>query len=125
MPTKKNNARLVAIVLVIGAVIIFPTLSMGFGMMGPGPMSEGMWDSHMWGGGAMSGWMVLVGLVMQVLFLAVLAGGGYLSYQTIVEGEGDADQALEELRVAYARGELTDEEYEQRREVLERDAESR
>ena len=54
-------------------------------------------------------------------FLSALVGGAYLLYQAITGSESDSDQALEELRLAYARGELTDEEYEQRREALERD----
>jgi putative membrane protein len=69
----------------------------------------------------MPGWAFIAGLVMQILFLAALIGGGYLLYRTVAGEERDSDQALEELRIAYARGELTDDEYEQRRETLERD----
>jgi len=122
MPTKTDDTRLVTLLLVIiGAVVIFPLFFMGFGMMGFGPMMGGMWGGGMWGDGTMSGWMFVVGIVMQLLFLAALVGGGYLIYRAITRNESDADQALEELRLAYARGELTDEEYEQRREALERD----
>ncbi|WP_419181143.1 SHOCT domain-containing protein [Haloarcula litorea] len=35
--------------------------------------------------------------------------------------DGGTDRALDELRLAYARGDLTDEEYEQRKETLEGD----
>jgi len=122
MPTKTDDTRLVTLLLVIiGAVVIFPLFFMGFGMMGFGPMMGGMWGGGMWGDGTMSGWMFVVGIVMQLLFLAALVGGGYLVYRAITRNESDSDQALEELRLAYARGELTDEEYEQRREALERD----
>ena len=122
MPTKTDDTRLVTLLLVIiGAVVIFPLFFMGFGMMGFGPMMGGMWGGGMWGDGTMSGWMFVIGIVMQLLFLAALVGGGYLVYRAITETTSDADQALEELRLAYARGELTDEEYEQRRESLERD----
>jgi len=38
-----------------------------------------------------------------------------------IAGSDDSDRALEELRLAYARGEMSDEEYEQRRDALERD----
>jgi putative membrane protein len=69
----------------------------------------------------MPGWAFIAGLVMQILFLAALIGGGYLLYRTVAGEERDSDQALEELQIAYARGELTDDEYEQRRETLERD----
>jgi putative membrane protein len=125
MPKNTDDTQLATIVLIIiGAFIIFPMFFMGFGMMGSGPMMGGAWEGHMWGDGTMSGWMLLVGLVMQLLFLAALLGGGYLIYRAIAGSESNADQALEELRLAYARGELTDEEYEQRREILERDTES-
>ncbi|MFA1612594.1 SHOCT domain-containing protein [Halobellus rubicundus] len=122
MPTNSDDTRLVTLLLVIiGAVFIFPLFFMGFGMMGFGPMMGGMWGGHMWGDGTMPGWMFIVGIVMQLLFLAALVGGGYLIYRAVTGAASDSDQALEELRLAYARGELTDEEYEQRREALERD----
>lgn len=122
MPTNSDDKRLVTLLLVIiGAVFIVPLFFMGFGMMGFGPMMSGMWGGHMWGDGTMPGWMFIAGIVMQLLFLAALVGGGYLIYRAIAGDASDSDQALEELRLAYARGELTDEEYEQRRDALERD----
>jgi len=122
MPTNSDDTRLVTLLIVIiGAVFIVPLFFMSFGMMGFGPMMGGMWGGHMWGDGTMPGWMFLVGIVMQLLFLAALLGGGYLIYRAITGSESNSDQALEELRLAYARGELTDEEYEQRREALDRD----
>jgi len=122
MPIDSDETRPVTLLLVIiAAVIIFPLLFMGFGMAGFGPMAGGMWGSHMWGDGTMSSWMFVVGIVMQLLFLGALAGGGYLIYRSVTGDGSDSDQALEELRLAYARGELTDEEYEQRRGALERD----
>ncbi|WP_178915457.1 SHOCT domain-containing protein [Natronomonas gomsonensis] len=126
MPKNTDDTRLVTIILIIiGAVIIFPMLFMGFGMMGFGSMMGGMWGGGMWGDGTISGWMFIVGIVMQLLFLAAIIGGGYLIYRVVAGSESGSDQALEELRLAYARGELTDEEYEQRREALEQDTESR
>ncbi|WP_248898348.1 SHOCT domain-containing protein [Haloplanus halobius] len=122
MPTKTDETRLVTLLLVIiGAFVIFPLFFMGFGMMGFGPMMGGMWGGHMWGGGTMPGWMFVIGIVMQLLFLAALVVGGYLIYRAVTGDASDSDQALEELRLAYARGDLTDEEYEQRRDALERD----
>ncbi|MFC5136533.1 MULTISPECIES: SHOCT domain-containing protein [Haloferacaceae] len=123
MPTKTDDTRLVTLLLVIiGAVFIFPMFFMGFGMMGFGPMMGGMWGGGMWSDATMPGWMFIVGIVMQLLFLAALAGGGYLIYRAVAGRESDSDQAVEELRLAYARGELTDEEYEQRKDALKRDA---
>ncbi len=122
MPTNTDDTRLITILLIIiGAFVIFPLFFMGFGMMGFGPMMGGMWGGGMWDDGTMPGWMFIVGIVIQLLFLTALVGGGYLIYRTITGDTSDSDQALEELRLTYARGELTDEEYEQRREALERD----
>jgi len=130
MAENTNDTRLVTILLVIiGAVVVFLMFFMGFGMMGFGPMmgtwGGGMWGSGTWADGAIPNWMFVVGIVMQLLFLAALAGGGYLVYKAVAGRETDSDQALDELRLAYARGELTDDEYEQRREALEGDTKSR
>ncbi|WP_440008970.1 SHOCT domain-containing protein [Halomicrococcus sp. SG-WS-1] len=126
MTENTDDTRLVTILLIIiGAFVIFPMFFMGFGMMGFGPMMGGMWGGGMWGDGTMPGWIFIVGTVMQLLFLAALVGGGYLLYRAVTGSESDSGQALEELRLAYARGELTDDEYEQRREALKRDTESR
>ena len=126
MPKNTDNTRLVTIILIIiGAFVIFPMLFMGVGMMGYGSMMGGMWGGGMWGDGTMPGWLYIVGIVMQLLFLAALVGGGYLLYRAVTGTKSDSDLALEELRLAYARGELTDEEYEQRREALQCDTDSR
>lgn len=126
MPTNTDDTRLVTVLLIIvGAVVIFPVFFMGFGMMGYGSMMGGMWGGGMWGDGTVSGWMFVVGVVLQLLFLAAIVVGGYLVYKAVAGGGSDSDEALEELRLAYARGELTDEEYEQRREALERDTQRR
>ena len=116
MSENTDNTRLVTVVLVIiGALVILPIFFMSFGMMG------GMWGGGMWGDGTVPDWVFGVGIVMRILFLAALIGGGYLIYRAVAGSESGSDQALEELRLAYARGELTDDEYEQRREALERD----
>lgn len=118
MPENTTDSSLVAIVLVLTALVVLPVVVMGGGMMGIGPMM-GAWGHGMRGGGTMPGWMLLVGVLMQLLFLAAIVVAGYLLYRAVAGS--DDDRALEELRVAYARGELTDEEYEQRRDALERD----
>lgn len=122
MPENTDDTRLITVLLVIiGALVFFPIIFMSFGMLGVGPMMGGMWGGGMWGDGTMSGWMVGTGIVLQLLFIAVLVGGAFLTYKTIASTGSDGDQALEELRLAYARGELTEDEYEQRKDTLEGD----
>jgi len=141
MATNTTDTRLVTIVLlVLGALVVLPALFMGFGMMGAGPMG-GMGHDGMWGsGGGAPGWWPLAGLLMQLAFLAAVVGLGYLLYRAVAgtgteTGAGAAtgvgaetaagaatdDPAIEELRLAYARGDLDEEEYERRRERLQRD----
>jgi putative membrane protein len=76
----------------------------------------GMMDGY----GRSVGWWPLVGMVVQLVFLLALLGGGYLVFRRVTDHQADRDRAVEELRVAYARGELTDEEFETRRDTLER-----
>lgn len=126
MTTTTTDRRLVAAVLVaLGAILVLPVLLMGFGMLGYGSMMGGTGGPGMWGfmmgdGGTAPGWLLAVGIVSQLLLLAVLVGAGYLLYRAVV-GTGGRDHAMEELRVAYARGDLTDEEFESRKATLERD----
>lgn len=62
------------------------------------------------------------GIGMILLFLLVILGVGYVLYRGLVGGQVlEHDRALEELRSANARGNLTDEEFEQRRQRLRRD----
>lgn len=110
---------LVLVLVALGVLVLFPALFMGFGMMGFGGMMGGTWGGHMWGDGGAAGWFPLLGVAMQLLFLLALVAGGYFLYRALGGGDGD-DPAIEELRSAYARGDLTEEEYENRRETLER-----
>ena len=121
-----NDTRRVTLVLVLivaGALLALPLLAATVGMMGAGPMmgESGMWGGGLWEGGPMPGWLFVAGVVMQLLFLFALVGGGYLVYRRATEDRRDLEDPPEELRLAYARGDLADEEYEQRRERLERD----
>jgi putative membrane protein len=52
--------------------------------------------------------------------LVILLDGGYLIFQRMNETQTSRNPAMEELRTAYARGDLTDEEFEARRDKLER-----
>lgn len=66
------------------------------------------------------GWWPLVGMLVPLVFLLVLLGGGYLIFRRVAEHQSSHDPAMEELRTAYARGELSDQEYEERRERLQK-----
>lgn len=101
------------ILLLLGAIILLPliTMGMGFGgMMGYG----GMMGQY----GRTGGWWPLIGMLVQLLFLLVLIGGGYLLFRRMTETQSSRSPAMEELRLAYARGELSEQEYEERRERL-------
>jgi putative membrane protein len=120
MSTNDSDTRLITLVLVlIGLLIVVPGFFMGFGMMG-GPMMGG-WDHGMWGnGGTVSSW-ALLGFLLQLLFLVGLVVAGYLVYRGVTGRTQNRDPALEELRLAYARGDLSDEEFESRRQKLRED----
>ena len=99
------------VLLVLGVIIVLPLLTMGMG----GGMMGGY---GMYGG---SSWLPLAGMLFQLVFLLLVLGGGYLVVRRVSEAQTSQDSALEELRLAYARGDLSDEEFEQRRMTLARD----
>lgn len=119
METQRSNDGLLRVVLIVLAIVVlFPLLMMAFAM--PMMPMMGWW----WGGGMAGGLSPLWGIGMMLVWLVVLVGIGYLLYRGLigrVEPSLTADRALEELRVAYARGDLTEEEFEQRRSKLTRD----
>ena len=121
--SETTNRQLVWILLAILAVLILlPAIGMGFGMMGVGPMMGGTWSHPMWDATGTSGWMLVIGYGMQLLFLAVIVGAVYLGYRAVTSQDSSTDPAIQELRVAYARGDLSDEEYERRLDRLENEA---
>jgi putative membrane protein len=123
MPTDTTDSRLLAIVLIaVGALVVLPVVFMGFGMMEYSSMMGGTWGHGMWSDGTVPGWVFLAGIVLRLLFLAAVIGGGYLLYRAVTGSEEGTDAALEELRAAYARGDLSDEEYEKRLDRLQNDA---
>lgn len=106
-------------------------LSGGYGgMMGAYGGMMGGYGGMMGGyGGMMGGYGsvgtvgtagTIVALVGQLGFLLLLVGGAYLLYRAFVGAGsgsqfGTTDTAMEELRLAYARGDLSEEEFETRR----------
>ena len=104
------------VLLILGALVVLPFLTMGMGfggMMGYGGMMGGY--------GSTGGLWSILGSLVPIVFLLVLVGGGYVLLRRTTERPQGGDTAIAELRRAYARGELSDEEFERRRERLERD----
>jgi len=116
MATTTTDRQLVWVVLaIVAALVIIPLV----GMLLTGPMMGRMGATGMWAADGVSGWMLMVSAGMQLLFLAVIAGAIYLGYRALTRHRESTDPAVAELRAAYARGDLSDEEYETRRERLE------
>ncbi|WP_254533346.1 SHOCT domain-containing protein [Natrinema gelatinilyticum] len=119
MSTARTSDGLLRIVLIVLAVIVlFPLLMMVFAMPMMGMM--GWW----WGGGTAGGLSPLWGIGMMLVWLVILVGIGYLLYRGLVGGVRSSmtgDRALEELRIAYARGDLSEKEFEDRRAKLSRE----
>ena len=129
-----GDSTLRTILIVLAIVILFPLLMMVFafplmGMMGwwggYGPMMGGYGGYGGYGGAAIS---PLGGIGMMLVFLAVLVAIGYFLYRGLVRGRhvgGRNDAALEELRLAYARGDMSHEEYDERKARLQSGADER
>lgn len=118
MSTQRSTDGTLRIVLVVLAVVILAPILL---MVAAVPMM-GMWGGGMMGGyGGYGGYGAspLWGVGMLLLWLVLLVGGGYLVYRWLVrDGVVGTDRALEELRMAYARGDISDEEFEERRARL-------
>lgn len=102
------------LLLILGGLIALPLLTMGMGfggMMGYG----GMMGQY----GGTGGWWPFVGMLIPLIVLLLLLGGGYVVLQRGIDSRSAQDPAIEELRTAYARGELSDEEFEDRRRRLQ------
>jgi putative membrane protein len=105
-----NETNLATILLVGLAILVLgSTLMMGFAM----PMLGGMY-----GYGGMDG-LGIIGVLVQLAFLLVVLGGGYLLVRRVTDHTASHDGAMDGLRTAYARGDLSDEEFETRREKLD------
>lgn len=117
-PRRREQDLLHLVVLVVAIILLVPLLMMVFMMPMMGMM--GWW----WSDGMMGGMSPLWGLGMTLVWLLVFVGIGYLFYRWVAgvgKPSAESDRALEELRLAYAKGELSDEEFEQRRDRLERE----
>lgn len=118
MSSKTTDRFLIAVALLV-VIVVF--LLMSVGMVTMGPMMGSSWGHGMWNGSSVPGWVLLVGVGMRLLALLVVVGVGYLSYRAVTTHASSTDSAIDELRVAYARGDLSDEEYEKRRETLQQE----
>lgn len=115
-----DTPDLVRLLVILGAIVLLvPLVMMAFawpmmGVWGAGHMTDGgMWT------GAGTPWMWMV---MWAVPLVILLGGGVLLYRAWAPSETDTtDGALEELRLAYVRGELSDDEFDERRDRLQRE----
>ena len=106
-----RTVLLVAVTLVLIAVLA-PLFVMGLAMPMMG-FGMGGWNGT---GGATWPW-----LFAWLVHLALFLGVGYVLYRAFRGATGrQPDPALEELRRAYARGDVSSEEFEERRQRLER-----
>ena len=79
-----------------------------------------MMDGHMMGGGMMGGAFMWFWAIFAVVVLALLVVGVVWLVRTLTgPSPGATSTARQELDLRYARGELTREEYQQRRTDLE------
>lgn len=112
-----NDGLFRLILIIVVAILLVPVLLMLF-------MIPVMGFGHMWSWNGARGsiWPLLVfGLICLIVIFGII----YLLSRAILRLQRDrSDAALEELRQAYARGDLTDEEFEERRDRLQREGES-
>lgn len=118
MTTHSRDSQLgIMAILAVGLLLVLPILAMGIGMMGVGTMG-GHWGGH-WSG--MSSWFPVVGfLVPLLLVVGLLLSGAYVILGPMDDRSAD-EEALAELRRAYAGGELSEEDYQELRDHLESD----
>ncbi|MDS0301311.1 SHOCT domain-containing protein [Halogeometricum sp. S1BR25-6] len=115
MAEPSNRDWVTILIVVLAVLILWPVLMMlGFGGIGMGYGGYGGMMGGLYGSGG-SGW---VGLGIQLLFLLAILGGGYFVVRRLLNQHDSHDAAREELRRAYARGDLSDEEFETRQSKL-------
>lgn len=114
-----DDTLLRTLLIVVTAIFLAPFLVMA--VMIP---AMGLWGAgHMWGGGMWNGaGATEAWLLMWLVALTIVLGLGYLLFRVVRSPDDrETDPALEELRMAYARGDLSDEEFEERRDRLRKE----
>lgn len=109
-----DDSVLKTVLTVFAALLAIPMLMMVVMM----PIMMGGAMPMMGPAGAGTGSSVM--MLLPAIVLLVLVGAGYVLYDRLGDGSGrETDDALEVLRIAYGRGELSDEEFENRRYKLQ------
>ncbi|MDQ2051712.1 SHOCT domain-containing protein [Natronolimnohabitans sp. A-GB9] len=102
MSSTSQTEKTILVILALAALLVIPVFTMGGGMMSTG------WDIF---GGGMFVWPLLVlGLIALALYWA--------RSQPEDSNAEQPDPARAELRERYARGEIDDEEFENRLQML-------
>ena len=116
--TTTDDSSIVRVVLAVVLILIaIPFVMMVVMMPMMGTWGVGHMNGWMWDGSGASG----VWILMWVVMLGILLGGGYLIYRALLTPRQSSDAALEALRTAYARGDISDEQFEKRRQRLRQD----
>lgn len=113
---RQNNSLVWVVFVVVAVIVLLPLFMMMFMMSMMGMM--GWWG----GGGTGVVFSPVWNIMMMLIGLIVVVGLGYILYRGLIRSQDSQyDRALVELRTTYARGEISDEEFERRRERLQRD----
>ena len=115
MQSLQSAARTGRTALVAGITLLIGATGSAVAHGGSGAYSGGMMNDG-WGWGMFGGWgflwlLLLVGVI--ALVVPMVRDNGR------TRNEGQPDRASEELRKQYARGEVSDEEFEKRRRKLQ------
>lgn len=111
----------IVVLVILGAVVVLPVLGMslwGFGgMMSPGMMGPGMMGRGMMGGWYGGGFGGFGGLSLLVLALIVV--GIVFITRGLTARPTQAEEPLTILKARLARGEITKEQFEELRQVIQ------
>lgn len=113
MATTESSRSIRTIGLLVVFLFLIPVFLMLAMMPMMGMMGSGAYHMDMTGTSPL--WMA----GMMAIRIILVAGLLYVAYRFLTGGTVHSeDPAFEELRLAYARGDLSEEEYEKRREKL-------